>query len=685
MSRGTFGVILALVMTALANPASGQSLTDKPVSADTCVVELNLLTGATVTVDGRDYGTKRQFTFAPLKPGRLVETKFVAKYPTGESEERTIYLDPGQHLRATLQRPDKSRPELYIQSGHSGGAGRSAFSRDGKFLITSDGPVAILWEVATGRALRTYSAFKNRIDDGIGFDAEGNRIIATSDNTAVVWERDTGRELRKWNVGGCGATQITPDGRGFVTAGYDRDEVTLWDIESGKKLLAFDKQRQANSKCVAFSPDGRLMASGADDHLVILWEMASGRELHRIPKLRLKPSKLAFSPDGKQLVISCYEFETTPQYELVLWDVSNQLQRGTFAAGMDCAVFVDGGRTIATCFNEGEDEKGIVLLDVDRLREVRRIHTSPSIPDRRRFQIQSVSPDGVFFDGRFLREFSDLNCIREFKSSLSSIDDANLIDGGTKVGYTSDDGNLWLWDPLLSSSRQLTTIGQNELIRQWKWIDRTSQIASIVDPNRDRDHDLLITDLAVPGNSRRLSIPTKANYLSIGSVSQDGGTMALLSDGKPILWDLKGGKQLQAFSKNENNLFGGVSLSSDGQWLLAGTEAFDVSSNGVKYRVATLWNTLTAARVRSFEGEGGGALLHPGFVGFTHDMSRVVTAGSRFKEQSQGWIGIWNTKTGALTAEFIGPEQDFKQVVFSDSDKVMAANCRDNSVFIWDV
>jgi WD40 repeat protein len=52
---------------------------------------------------------------------------------------------------------------------------------------------------------------------------------------------------------------------------------------------------------VAFSPDGKLLASGSEDDTVKLWDVASGRELQTLRGHAGNVSSVAFSPDGKLL------------------------------------------------------------------------------------------------------------------------------------------------------------------------------------------------------------------------------------------------------------------------------------------------------------------------------------------------------------------------------------------------
>jgi WD40 repeat protein len=84
-----------------------------------------------------------------------------------------------------------------------------------------------------------------------------------------------------------------------VSGGADK-AVKQWDVEGGGEranLLGHD----AAVTAVAFSPDGRTLATGSRDRTVWLWYVATGRRLMRWAGHRGAVYALAFSPDGKTL------------------------------------------------------------------------------------------------------------------------------------------------------------------------------------------------------------------------------------------------------------------------------------------------------------------------------------------------------------------------------------------------
>jgi predicted NACHT family NTPase len=70
---------------------------------------------------------------------------------------------------------------------------------------------------------------------------------------------------------------FSPDGKTLATGGRS-NTVKLWDVASGKELATL-KGHTNHANSVAFSPDGKTLATGSDDHIVKLWDVASRQEL----------------------------------------------------------------------------------------------------------------------------------------------------------------------------------------------------------------------------------------------------------------------------------------------------------------------------------------------------------------------------------------------------------------------
>ncbi len=117
---------------------------------------------------------------------------------------------------------------------------------------------------------------------------------------------------------------FSSDGRLLASGSLDQT-IKLWDTATGSEIQALPGHMNT-VRSVTFSPDGRLLASGSSDQTIKLWETATGREVRTLPSHKGEILSVAFSPDGNLLASgSCGErtpdSEACIQGEIRLWDL----------------------------------------------------------------------------------------------------------------------------------------------------------------------------------------------------------------------------------------------------------------------------------------------------------------------------------------------------------------------------
>jgi WD40 repeat protein len=113
------------------------------------------------------------------------------------------------------------------------------------------------------------------------------------------------------------------------------------------------REHQGPVRCLAYSPDGRWLASGADDGTVFLWDLVTGAVAQRFPRRSKTGGAAAFSPDGRYLAVVTSRFPVHPMWSqgLVFWDLHAQRLRDAPSTGplqnAKALAFTGDGKTLA--------------------------------------------------------------------------------------------------------------------------------------------------------------------------------------------------------------------------------------------------------------------------------------------------------------------------------------------------
>jgi RNA polymerase sigma factor (sigma-70 family) len=252
--------------------------------------------------------------------------------------------------------------------GNPAGFSKLKFSPDGSILAAGGNDLSMqLWEVASGKLLRQWSWPKGKdphadVDD-IAFTADGN-LVATArfrTNEVLLWDVATGARLaRAPHQMGFGAV-FTPDGKTLVSVGWDR-AMRWWRLPNLQPLDAVilpermwvpNGDTDARLHAVAYSPDGRRLATIDLCGTISVWDAATHKVLHSFPAA-MGQCNIAFSPDSQWLTTSGYSGE------LALWEARSgrQVLRLAGHPGRIFSVaFGPDGRTLLT---GSDDSTGLV-------------------------------------------------------------------------------------------------------------------------------------------------------------------------------------------------------------------------------------------------------------------------------------------------------------------------------------
>jgi WD40 repeat protein len=462
-----------------------------------------------------------------------------------------------------------------------------AWSPDGQKVATE----SKVWDVASGR--ESLILPDSGEVNSISWSANGELLAMGGWGYLGIRSPHTGKELFRLGLNGGGPSfALSRDGERLVAVSAGKtstgkissiyNTATVWEVAKHKQSVTISDDRGISQ--VGFSPDGKRLATGNDYGTVKVWDVGSGKELLALAGHVSVISRVAWSPDGKRLASGSWDGSAK------VWDAESGNETLTLSGHnswiYDVAWSPDG-KQLATAGKDGTVKVWDVGVGHELLALSEGGHAIESVawsPDGARLATVSEVGATKVWDaaGKELLTLTGGNS----RAVAWSPDGQRLATGGY-----NDTSKVWA----ANNGKEILTLGASEFVRSISWSPDGKRLAV--------GGEYMYVRVWETGTAKHIRSldPHEANYVNQVAWSPDGRRLAAATThGTTLIWETETGRELHILNNNLNNEVGGawvmsVAWNPNGRRLVTGSE------DGT----AKMWDADTGKLLFSLDGKSG--------------------------------------------------------------------------------
>lgn len=492
------------------------------------------------------------------------------------------------------------------------------------------------------------------------FSPDGKLLAtASNDNRTRIWNiaekkiiAETPEQKGAWKV------SFFPDGKRIAVSSSSNSAplVKIYETANAREILTFSGHTR-RVRALDVSPDGKMIASGAQDGKIIIWNAETGAEIRSFsfsaPEKGIEFFDVRFSKNGEKLAVSGFEI-------LAIFDTRNWTRIETNAARFaEKNILLNGWKiefsplekTLAFGSFTGE----VVFLDAETLEILRVVKAHQS-------NVKSLvfSPDGkILATGSWDRtvKFIDVQTgeiVGDLRGHFSGVHEVALSPDGKTLATASGDFTVNLWDfagllnsnSIYSPSAIFTVSADAKLAVGWSNGNSDLMTWNIEKKEKITTSKLPVSVLSVvlADRTNRIAFGERDGFVSIFDVADHRRIKRFKGFEKSVL--------SIAFTADEKNVCGGAE---DGV-----LKCFDAESGAEKFSVkahSDLIKTIAAA-----------------------PDGKTIATGSNDK-----LVKLFDAESGAELRTFTGNEKPIHKIAFSPDGKFLASAGADDAVRIWQI